>query len=143
MNDINLITNDNKIIKCQIKYFSCISKIFDDDIKNKIKDAPIENYQININYKILNWVLNKYYVDKYFNDCKKLQLYRDSLFNDTNKITLIDIYIFTIDMNIIQLKYDLEIYITNNMISYFMPDNMIGSKFENNIDNIDDYICVL
>jgi len=145
MNDICLITKDNQIIEYQINKLSSISKVFDDNIKNKTsnlfhkseknKEYDLANvkyysYPINVEYKILDWILNKYYVDKYFYDHKKLRSYIDTLLNNTNKILLIDIYMFSIDMNILQLKFDLECYMLNDMITYFMPNTFEQKKID-------------
>jgi len=135
-----LITNDNKRIIYSIKKFAKISKVFDEHINcesfNKFSNKKDNNsieYILFTNYKLINWILDEYYVGNYFNVNSDYLEYKASLLSSLEKIFLIDIYIFSVYMKIIQLKFDIERYILKKYIKHLFVDMFDATTFKNDI----------
>src|SRR5688572_11007836 len=129
-----LTTIDNKQINYSIKKFSKISKLFVkqinctsfDKFSNKKEDGSID-YKLFTDSKIINWILDIYYVDDYFDNKNELLNYRKYEIENLDKLLLLDIYFYCHSMEIIQIQYDIEKYLCNEIVNYFVP-NMIENE---------------
>jgi len=124
-----LITEDHKEINYSIKKFSKISKLFKEQINcesfnkfsNKKFNGSIE-YLVATKYKLIDWILNIYYVSDHFDNLADLHKYRTHEIDLLNKLILLDIYSYGCYMNMVQLKYHIEKYFCNEMVDYFVPN---------------------
>lgn len=138
--NLKLITKDNDSILYTIDEFSRISKVFDDhitsysfdQINNMSLDDDIVEYKLDTDHKIISWILNNYYIGKYFNDINDLISWRKMEINKLEENKLICIYNHAYDMQMYQLLIDIIKYMkSDNIIKYFMPSLITNHDYEN------------
>jgi len=123
-----LIIDDHKEIKYSIKKFSKMSKLFDDQINcesfnkfgNVKEDGSIE-YSLPFDYKIVKFIIDEYYVENYFDTYADFIEYKKHKLDIIDKKFMVDIYMFSIYMNMIQLKFEMEQYILGKYMYHIWP----------------------
>src|SRR5688572_1767339 len=119
-----LVSNDKKEFKYNYNKFMRISKLFKDQVTcdtfhefGNIKDKII-NYSLPFSNKLIDWILNEYYVDEHFDTFSDYIIYKKYKLDIINTKFLVDIYMFSFYMNCIQLKFEIEQYLLTDYVEY-------------------------